>query len=241
MSFSRVGKRALGAWKPVVSVLMIDREARAAERPQQLGPWIVPHEYEVGASRWLSRAIDALRVSLHPILGSVSWEAVQDLPEPESSASSIQADSEVPELASSLFRSVHITHEWVMSVDEVVEFDVEALLHRMYEAADELGGQLTLAMFQHISDICEENGQVVSAADENFFDAFIDAIEKIDLGFDSDGNPTARIAMNPETLAKVSKTPPTPEQVERMKIVIERKREDWLAARRRRELPQLPK
>lgn len=241
----------MGAWKPVVSLPMTDEEARAAEEPQQLGPWIVPHEYEVGASRWLNRAIDALKVSLHPLLGSFSRETVQDLPEPEPSASqqseppdpnedSSDADSEVPELASPLFRSVHITHEWVMSVGEVIEFDVEALLQRIYEAADELGGQLILAMFQHISDICEENGQVVSAADGNFFDAFIDAIEKIDIGFDANGNPTTQIAMNPETLAKVSKTPPTPEQEERIRIVIEHKREAWLAARRRRELPELP-
>lgn len=230
---------------------MTDKDAQAAEVFQQPRPWIVPEEYEVGASRWLSRALDALKVSLHPLLGSFSREIVHDLPEPEPrlhqppegadpAESSSATGKGMPELASPLFRSIHITQEWVMSLEEAIYFDVEALLSRIYEGADELGGQLVHAMFQHISDICEANGQVVSAAEGSFHDALIDAIEKMDIGFDNDGTPTALIAMNHATFDKISSAPPTPEQEERLRIITEHKRKAWLAARRRRELPEVP-
>lgn len=230
---------------------MTSEHAQRTETTQLPRPWIVPYEYEVGASRWLNRVMDALGVALHPMLGSISRETVHDLPEPEpygnqqSKASSPDEASHSlsnrpPELASPLFRSMHITHEWSMSVMEVTEFDVGALLQRVYEAADQVGGQLVFAIFQHISDICEQNGQVVSIEKEDFFDGFIDSIEKLDIDFDVNGNPTTQIAMNPATHAAVSKISPTPEQEERLRIAIERKREAWFAARRRQELPELP-
>lgn len=220
---------------------MVDEGECTDEGDRPESPWIVPIEYEMGASRWLDNAIDSLKMTLHPILASFSRETARDLPsqEPPSSRTGAQPAAR-DELSSPLYRGVRITHKWVMSLEEVIEFDVESFLQRVYTAADDIGGQLVLGMFEHISDVCDENGQVVEAGGRDFFEALIEVVEKMDIEFDAEGRPTTQIAVNPTTLAEIAKSPPTPEQEDRLRIVTEKKREAWLAARRRRELPDVP-
>jgi len=142
----------------------------------------------------------------------------------------------VPEnhLQSPLYRSIHLHHEWTTSVDEILSFDTDSLLTNLHEAADQMGGQLVKAMVEHIGEICEQSGNVIDAQGRGFYEAIIDATEQMELTFDEKGQINQQILMHPDT---VPTEPPTADQEARLKAIIDRKREEWNAARGRRELP----
>ncbi|WP_029106677.1 hypothetical protein [Mycobacterium sp. URHD0025] len=149
----------------------------------------------------------------------------------------MQPDSKpAPEagLRSPLYRDIHLQHEWTTSVDEILSYDTDSLLSSIAQAADDMGGQLVRAMAEHISAICDRTGNVVDASGSNFYDAIIEVSENMDLAFDDEGKLRQQILLHPDNLPK---EPPTAEQEARLKAVIDRKREEWNAARSRRELP----
>jgi hypothetical protein len=137
-------------------------------------------------------------------------------------------------LRSPLYRGIRLQHEWTTSVDEILSYDTDSLLGNIAQAADEMGGQLVRAMAEHISAICDQTGNVVDASGRNFYDAIIEVTETMELAFDDEGRIQQQILLHPDSLPK---EPPTPDQEARLKAVIDRKREEWNAARSRRELP----
>lgn len=208
-------------------------------------PSAVPREYNLAASKWLTRTYQELSRVLHPILGEVGRVALQDLPEPEDDSSKpLDAPSE-PQAASSpdsdrsslLYRGIRLQSEWVTSIDEVLNFDVDNFLSNVNGMADEMGGQLEKAIFEHISTICKSTGNQVDANGRDFYDTVIATAESMELSFDADGNLLTKIWTDEEQFNGLTDKPPTAEQVARLNAVIERKREDWDAARRRRQLP----
>jgi len=202
--------------------------------PGPAAPWLFPREYALGAAKWLQSAIHDLSRITHPILGSTGRMTVSDLPEPQNESSS---DSD---LASPLYRGIHLQHEWTTSVDEVLSFDVDSLLSNIGAAADEMGGQLVKAMVEHISAICESTGNTVAADGRDFYEVIIETTENMELAFDEDGNLAQQILVHPDMYEKLAQNPPTAEQEARIKAIIDRKRDEWNAARRRRELPEIP-
>ena len=179
------------------------------------------------------------------MLASMRRETLQDLPAQDDDIPPPAHGEESPQspesnpggLESPLYREMHATHQWTMNIDEVLDFDIDLFVQRVYNIADDMGGQIVSAILDHIRTICEQNGQVIVIGDNDIFDAYIDAFETMDVDFDEDGQPKIQINTNPATLAEINKKAATPEQEERLRLVTERKRKDWLAARRRRELP----
>jgi len=193
--------------------------------------WIVPREFDVGGKKWLHRAVDSLARELHPLLAMVKRNTVADLPRPEF------PDSPRPDLASPLFRSIEVHHEWTAQLDEVLAFEVDALLTQVFALADEFGGQLTRGMLEHIGQICDDSGNTVSAEGRDLFDVMIETLAGMDIEFDEDGNHNLSLVMRPDTVKKFEGKQATPEQEEALRAVMERKREEWSASRRRRKLP----
>ncbi|NKZ10387.1 hypothetical protein HGA11_05300 [Mycolicibacterium septicum DSM 44393] len=193
--------------------------------------WIAPREYELGAERWQSAAIEQLARAIDPLLGQVGRETLHDLPEPEDEQASTPS-SETP-----LFRSVRIEHQWTWSAEDVLKFDVDSYLCQLYETAESVGGQMVSAMLHHISAIADEYGQTLSAEGRNFYDLLIEVAEKMDIDFDDDGKPTTMIVVNPETYKKLQADGPTPEQEAKLQTVFDLKRKEWSASRSRRDLP----
>jgi hypothetical protein len=162
----------------------------------------------------------------------MSREAVHDLPNAEERPSS---DSGA---GARLYRGLQVRHESTWNAEDIVAFNLESYLSLLWETADSIGGQMVRGMFEHISEVADEHGQVIKANGRDVYELLIEATEKMDVQFDEDGNPGERIlAINPETYAQVKGDGPTPDQEERMRVVMERKREEWRASRRRRELP----
>lgn len=193
--------------------------------------WAVPNEYSNAAALWVSDAVNSLSRELHPLLATVRREHVADLPRPDEHAPG------AAELASPLHRDIEVSHRFTISVPDLVSGDVGSFLATVVDLADEFGRQMARGMLQHISDICDESGQTVSAAGRDLFDVIIESLETIDISFDEHGNHNLSLVTHPDTAREFASKTPTPEQQERMRAVLERRREEWDASRRRRDLP----
>jgi len=218
-----------------------ERDEGAAREPAATGSdesaprpelWAVPEEFAEGAARWVGRVLKKWSVELHPLLGEIGHEKASDLP---SQADLAGTDAG---LSTSLYRTIHVQVPATLDLEEVLTFDVPATLARLFEMADEWGGQLMRGMLGHISDVSDEHGQTVDASGRDFGDVLIESMERLEITFDESDNPVMpTLVMHPDTLAKLQGKSLTPEQEHRMAAVIERKREEHRASQRRPDLP----
>jgi hypothetical protein len=147
--------------------------------------WAACDELAAGAALWVERIVKQWAIELHPVLGLLGNETVGELPSPE------DLSGEDAELASSLYRSMRVRVSVSLNVAEVLDFDVQATQERLYDMADQRGGQITREILQHISDVSEEHGQIVDGAGRDFGDVYIDAVEKTRARLRRRGEPQA--------------------------------------------------
>ena len=194
-------------------------------------PWLMPSEYAAAGLRWITKMADSMSAAIHPLLGQVSRSEARELPLPQ------DRDAPRPDEASPLFRSVQLSHYWTTSVEGVVHFDRDSFLSDLYALADSLGSQRVKALLEHISEVVESNGNSIDGAGRDFYEVAAEALETIDMSFNEDGTPNLSFVMHPDQIDELRNRPPTPEQEARFNEILERRREEWFAARRRRELP----
>jgi hypothetical protein len=199
------------------------------ERPEE--PWAMPREYDIGGVRWFSDASREMARALHPLLAQVTREELAEGPPPQTDGAPLPAE------ASSLYRPMAVQHVWTVSIEDVVDFNVDQFLTDLHVLADSMGGQMVRGMLQHISAVTEEYGNTVDATGRDFVDAFAESLETMDISFDEEGRPNLTIVMHPDQVEKLRENPPTPEQEARIDAILSRRREEWLASRRRRDLP----
>jgi hypothetical protein len=204
-------------------------EVPAPGHPEQ--PWIIPREYEIGGVRWFSDAVRELERALHPLLAQIPRVELADMPRAPAEGEPLPAE------ASPLYRPMVTKHEWTVHVEDVVNFDVEQFLADLVDMAQDVGSQMVKMVIEHISEVSEKVGNVVSAEGRDFFDVYAESLETIEMTFDENGDHNLTMLANPETYDRVKDKTPTPEQEARINAIIDRKREEWRAARRRRELP----
>lgn len=203
--------------------------ATAADRPEEL--WVMPREYDIGGVRWFSEASRELARALHPLLAQVTREELAEGPQAQAEGDALPAE------ASSLYRPMAVRHEWTVSIEDVATFNQEQFLADLYALGDSMGGQMVRGMLEHISDVTDEYGNIIDAGERDFFDVFAETLETIDMTFDEEGRPNLTIVMHPEQLEKLRDKQPTPEQEARLDANLQRRKEEWLASRRRRDLP----
>lgn len=201
----------------------------AADRPEE--PWVMPREYDIGGVRWFSDASREMARALHPLLAQVTREELAEGPPPQTEGAALPAE------ASSLYRPMAVQHVWTVSIEDVAAFNVDQFLTDLHALADSMGGQMVRGMLEHISAVTEEYGNTVDATGRDFADAFADSLETMDISFDEEGLPNITIVMHPDQVEKLRENPPTPEQEARIDAILSRRREEWLASRRRRDLP----
>lgn len=212
-----------------------EREPEASapdgERPDR-ELWAAPEEFAEGAARWASRVLKQWSIELHPILGQFRYEKVSDLPSP------VELTDVDHDLASHSYRPIRVAVEATVDFDDVLEFDVPAVLAQLLVVADERGRQLTSAMLGLIRDTSEEYGHAVDAGGRDFGDVLIEALEQLEIRFDESDDPVLpTLLMHPNTAAKLEGKSLTPDQEKRMAEVIARKREEHRASQRRSDLP----
>ncbi len=88
---------------------------------------------------------------------------------------------------------------------------------------------------ENINQTCEMTGNKVDAVNQNVWDAYIEAIEKMKMVFDEDGNPNFLIHP-PEFYEKLSKTDPTVDQRNKIGKIFGRKREEYILRKGSRKL-----
>ena len=192
--------------------------------------WALPSEYNAAASAWMSDTVDGLSRELHPLLASVRREQVADLPRPEEHA------PETADLASPLFRGIEASHVLTADVQDTLTGDVDPFLTMVFDLADAFGSQLTQGMLAHISEICDASGQTIDAEGRDLIEVMIETLETIDMSFNENGEPNLRMVVHPDTAANF-RDQPTPEQEARIREILDRRREEWDASRRRLDLP----
>jgi hypothetical protein len=201
----------------------------AAPRPEL---WAVPDEFAEGAARWFNRVAKSWSVELHPMLGKIGHEKATDLPSEEDLAVTD------PGLSTSLFRPIHVQVATTVDLDEVLTFDVPATLARMFEMADNWGGQLMRGMLSHVSDVSDQYGQTVDASGREFGEVLLESLERLEIGFDEHDDPVMpTLVMHPDLLVKLQGKSLTPEQEQELAEIVERKREEHRASQRRPNLP----
>jgi hypothetical protein len=86
-----------------------------------------------------------------------------------------------------------------------------------------------------INQTCEVTGNNVSAKDRNLWDAYIEALEKMKMHFNDDGNPVFLIHP-PAFYEKLSKVKPTNQQLQTVEKIFSDKRNEHFANKRSRRL-----
>jgi hypothetical protein len=86
-----------------------------------------------------------------------------------------------------------------------------------------------------INQTCNVTGNKIDAKNQNVWDAYIEALEKMKVSFDDDGNPNF-LVHPPEFYEKLSKTTPTIEQGRKVEEIFRRKKEEWFSKKQSRRL-----
>lgn len=194
-------------------------------------PWFLPHEYEIGGVRWFSDTVREMQRALHPLLAQIPRVELADRP-----ARPVEGEP-LPTEASPLYRPAVTSHEWTVSIEDVVAFQADQFLADTYALADDTGGQMVKALLELVSDVSEDYGNVLDGSGGDFFDTFADSLETIDTSFDDEGRPNLTVIVHPDQMDNLREKKPTPEQEARINAILDRRREEWRASRRRRELP----
>jgi hypothetical protein len=208
----------------------MDSEPSVAERSDE--PWIIPREYEIGGVRWFSDAARELSRALHPLLAQIPRVGLAEAP-PTRTADGASLSPQ----ASPLYRPMVISHEWTVSIEDVVGFKADQFLADLHVMADDMGEQMVRGFLEHVFEVSDQYGNTIDAGGRDFFDVYADAMETIDMSFDDAGRPNLTLILHPDQLDKLKDRQPTAEQEARLNAILERRREEWRASRRRRDLP----
>ncbi|GAB3584718.1 hypothetical protein GCM10027406_31600 [Leifsonia lichenia] len=200
--------------------------------PAVAAPRIAPDEYDIAGREWLASASRKLSHRIHPLLASVPTVTVAELPHDASDESDADTNR-----TSGNYRPIKVAYEWIVSVDTALNFDLDTFLSEVYGLADSFGSQLSSGFISFASDTAKAAGQEIDASDKDIFDALAEMMEKLEFSFDENGNHNMSLVMHPDTAEKLQGRQPTAEQSARIDDIIARKRKEWDASRRRRELP----
>lgn len=125
-----------------------------------------------------------------------------------------------------------------LEMDAIRKTDIEALTMFFYEFAQQNLATVKNEMFKGLMEITNATGMSFDAKGQPFsFDHFNDVIERIQIGFDEDGNPILPTAVvSPEMYEKIKNIEPTPEQINRHEEILLRKKKEYYAQKRSRRL-----
>ena len=149
----------------------------------------------------------------------------------------IRADGSVEEM-----NPKQATAELQVKYEEFEEMDDAMVLNKINSAAEEMAGNQAKSFYEEVGKAAEEVGNVVSADGKPFsIDMFFEGLEKIDIDFDEDGNPSGLMcpvspALYPSVVKAVEQAKADPEMDKRFDSIMERKKEEWRVRESNRKL-----
>lgn len=125
-----------------------------------------------------------------------------------------------------------------LEISALLRLDVEAWAAMVARAADAALVEFYDKVFPLVRGALENQGTFRSSAAAPSWEAYLELIETMQASFDKDGNWTPPKIMAGENAAKAWKSlpPPSPEQLERLNAIVERKRRENLPSRPVRQL-----
>jgi hypothetical protein len=93
--------------------------------------------------------------------------------------------------------------------------------------------QLKMQTWDTIFKTAEAAGHSIDGKGRNFWNVYIETLQKIDFKFDQQGRHNYRFYMNSETAKSVMAVPPTDDQLRRAKEVMDAKQEAFLTKKKR--------
>jgi hypothetical protein len=186
-----------------------------------------PSEYDDAAQRFFGTGVKALMEAQGGVYSLVRKESISELP-----------DNSLPSPDGNLIRgrSIELSSMSTVSYEEAIDGDLDGILCAMDRMAAEMHSQVSKSILTHISEICEQTGNIVDGPLS--YDAIADALEHMEFSFDENGNHNISVVVSPDGAEKLRALgEPTAEQQMRLDSIINRRRDEWNARRRSRSLP----
>lgn len=131
-------------------------------------------------------------------------------------------------------------NEQILSIeyDVIRNTDIDKFTKILWEFTEITKRNIIPMMLTGISEVVDAIGNTVDAEDQGFsFDLLNQALEKLRVDFDEDGNPILpTLVVNPNMYERIKDIKPTPEQAQRFREIIEAKKEEHDAQKRSRRL-----
>lgn len=124
--------------------------------------------------------------------------------------------------------------------DVIRNTDIDQFTTLLYDFAEAHRHELGGAFVRTMMEVTEATGNTINAEGRPLsFDMINDAIELIDISFDEQGKPNLpSIMVGPEMSKRLMAIEPTPEQLQRYREILQRKKEAFDAQKRTRRLPR---
>jgi hypothetical protein len=126
--------------------------------------------------------------------------------------------------------------EGMVEADWFFKTNVDGFVKFMLEFNESFNSQIKKQLFESVSQITDATGNIVDGKGKNFWDSYIEMINKVEMYFDENGEHNYQIYINPETAKKLEGAPPTKEQIGKIESAISSKRDEYNAKKRTRRL-----
>ena len=189
-------------------------------------------EYARAEARFISTALSELSRSRGGIVSLIRSE-------PTSRVGTTQVTLDSGDVVE--FEAAAIKSSMTVSLDEVAQTNIDALLITVDHAAGVHHEELTKWVLANLEKLTHATGNAIDAAGRPLFEAVYEMFDTIELSFEEDGRISEGFVfvMHPDMVEKMKRMEEemTPEQTQRLEDLINRKREEFFARRRRRQLP----
>jgi hypothetical protein len=133
----------------------------------------------------------------------------------------------------------HFEAEYAIHVDHIRDTEVDVFIIAICGVAEKYAEAMGAAFVRTVSDVAEAVGNAIDAEGKPFtWDFFLDGLETMEVAFDEDGQYRLQVLINPETWRLLQAVEQTPEQEQRFREIMQRKKDAWDAQQRPRRLPR---
>lgn len=114
--------------------------------------------------------------------------------------------------------------------------DVSQFTLAIYQLFDSFHTEQKRMLLEMVSRTTDAVGNTIDAHGRNFWDAYVEMIQKTEMDFNDDGTHNLQMVLHPETAKRLRDNPPTEEQKARIEAAINAKRKEYFERRPKRKL-----